>query len=126
LQIKGSDDRIAADSRDRRHVKDAPDFGASAPDATAAAQSAAVTIKGRQAGQCRDLLAIQRSQFRQLRVISSRVCCQWTPETTVLIGREALAAMKQDAALVNVARGEIIDENALVAALDGGKLRGVR
>jgi phosphoglycerate dehydrogenase-like enzyme len=53
------------------------------------------------------------------------VCCQWTPETTGLIGREALAAMKQNAVLVNVARGEIIDENALVAALDGGKLRGV-
>lgn len=53
------------------------------------------------------------------------VCCQWTPETTGLIGREALASMKQDAALVNVARGEIIDENALVAALDDGKLRGV-
>ena len=53
LQIKGSDDRIAADSRHRRHVKDASDLSASAPDATAAAQGAAVTIKGRQAGQCR-------------------------------------------------------------------------
>jgi phosphoglycerate dehydrogenase-like enzyme len=53
------------------------------------------------------------------------VCCQWTPETTGLIGREAFAAMKLDTTLVNVARGEIIDEDALLAALGQGKLRGV-
>ena len=53
------------------------------------------------------------------------VCCQWTPETTRLIGREAFAAMKPGAILVNVARGEIIDEEALIDALAAGKLRGV-
>jgi phosphoglycerate dehydrogenase-like enzyme len=53
------------------------------------------------------------------------VCCQWTPETTKLIGPEAFAAMKPGAILVNVARGEIIDEEALVAALAAGRLRGV-
>ena len=53
------------------------------------------------------------------------VSCQWTPETTKLIGREAFAAMKPGAILVNVARGEIIDEEALIAALAEGKLRGV-
>jgi phosphoglycerate dehydrogenase-like enzyme len=53
------------------------------------------------------------------------VCCQWTPETTRLIGREAFAAMKPGAILVNVARGEIIDEDALIAALAAGRLRGV-
>lgn len=53
------------------------------------------------------------------------VCCQWTPETTGLIGREAFAAMKPGAILVNVARGEIIDEEALIAALAAGRLRGV-
>jgi phosphoglycerate dehydrogenase-like enzyme len=53
------------------------------------------------------------------------VCCQWTPETTGLIGREAFAAIKPGATLVNVARGEIIDEGALIAALDQHKLRGV-
>jgi phosphoglycerate dehydrogenase-like enzyme len=36
------------------------------------------------------------------------VCCQWTPETTNLIGREAFAAMKANTILANVARGEII------------------
>jgi phosphoglycerate dehydrogenase-like enzyme len=53
------------------------------------------------------------------------VCCQWTLETTNLIGPEAFAAMKSGTILVNVARGEIIDEEALVVALDQGKLRGV-
>jgi phosphoglycerate dehydrogenase-like enzyme len=53
------------------------------------------------------------------------VCCQWTPETTRLIGREAFAAMKPGAILVNVARGEIIDEAALIEALAAGRLRGV-
>jgi len=53
------------------------------------------------------------------------VCCQWTPETTKLIGADAFAAMKSGAILVNVARGEIIDEEALIAALAAGKLRGV-
>jgi len=53
------------------------------------------------------------------------ICCQWTPETTKLIGRDALEAMKPGAVLVNVARGEIIDEEALLEALRGGKLRGV-
>jgi phosphoglycerate dehydrogenase-like enzyme len=53
------------------------------------------------------------------------VCCQWTPETTGLIGRGAFGAMKPGAILVNVARGEIIDEEALIAALAAGRLRGV-
>jgi len=53
------------------------------------------------------------------------VCCQWTRETTNLIGPAAFAAMKRGTILVNVARGEIIDEAALIAALQEGKLRGV-
>ena len=53
------------------------------------------------------------------------VCCPWTPETTHLIGREAFAAMPDNAVLVNVARGEIVDEDALLETLDAGRLRGV-
>ena len=52
------------------------------------------------------------------------VCCQWTPATEKLIGSEAFAAMKDGTVLVNIARGEIVDEEALVAALAAGKLRG--
>ena len=53
------------------------------------------------------------------------VCCPWTRETNHLIGAEAFAAMKPGAVLVNIARGEIIDDNALLQALAAGKLRGV-
>jgi phosphoglycerate dehydrogenase-like enzyme len=52
------------------------------------------------------------------------VCCQWTPETTDLIGTEAFAAMKPGAVLVNVARGEIVNEDALVTALAEDRIRG--
>ena len=53
------------------------------------------------------------------------ICCQWTPETDGLFGPEAFAAMKPGAVLANVARGEIIDEEALVVALAADRLRGV-
>ena len=53
------------------------------------------------------------------------LCCQWTEETTGLINAARLGMMKPQAVLVNVARGEIIDEPALAAALARGQLRGV-
>jgi phosphoglycerate dehydrogenase-like enzyme len=53
------------------------------------------------------------------------ICCQWTPETTRLFNKDRFAAMKPGSVLVNVARGEIVDEEALAEALAGGRLRGV-
>lgn len=53
------------------------------------------------------------------------VCCPWTKETTRLIDRSAFAAMKSGTVLVNIARGEIIDEEALLEALTEGRVRGV-
>jgi phosphoglycerate dehydrogenase-like enzyme len=53
------------------------------------------------------------------------ICCQWTPETTRLFNKDRFALMKKGSILVNVARGEIVDEDALVEALDQGRLRGV-
>jgi D-3-phosphoglycerate dehydrogenase / 2-oxoglutarate reductase len=47
-----------------------------------------------------------------------------TPETRGLIGREQIVRMKDGARLVNVARGELVDEDALAEALESGKLAG--
>ena len=52
------------------------------------------------------------------------ICCQWTPETTHLFNAKRFAAMKPGAILVNVARGEIIDEEALANAIEQNHLRG--
>jgi phosphoglycerate dehydrogenase-like enzyme len=52
------------------------------------------------------------------------ICCQWTPETTRLFDAKRFAAMKQGSVLVNVARGEIVDEEALADALARDHLRG--
>ena len=54
---------------------------------------------------------------------SVMLACPKTPETYHLIGREELAAMKETGYLVNVTRGGIIDEDALVDALKMAKLR---
>jgi phosphoglycerate dehydrogenase-like enzyme len=45
-----------------------------------------------------------------------------TSDTHHLIGREAMARMKQTAVLVNTSRGAVVDEGALVDALRGGQL----
>ena len=45
-------------------------------------------------------------------------------ETHHLIGAEALAAMHPHAHLINIARGDIIDEAALIAALQAGRIGG--
>ncbi|MEA2545936.1 MAG: hypothetical protein QOI09_1209 [Chloroflexota bacterium] len=47
-----------------------------------------------------------------------------TPETEDMIDAEALAAMKSSAWLINVARGRLIDERALLNALRDGQIGG--
>jgi phosphoglycerate dehydrogenase-like enzyme len=47
-----------------------------------------------------------------------------TPETKRLIGRREVSAMKRGALLVNVARGKLIDDDAVVDALREGRLGG--
>ncbi len=48
-----------------------------------------------------------------------------TPETRGLIGRQALAGIRRGAILINTARGDIVDEPAVIAALEEGRLGGV-
>jgi phosphoglycerate dehydrogenase-like enzyme len=46
------------------------------------------------------------------------------PETEGLIGKEELALIKEGAYLINTARGGVIDETALLTALESGRLAG--
>ena len=52
------------------------------------------------------------------------ICCQLTAETEGLINRAAIAATKPGAVVINVARGEIIDETALLEGLANGRIGG--
>jgi len=47
-----------------------------------------------------------------------------TPETKSLIGAAEFAAMKPSAIILNVGRGPVIDEPAMLAALQSGQIRG--
>ncbi len=50
--------------------------------------------------------------------------CPATPATHHLIAAAQLAQLRPDAILVNAARGDVVDEEALVAALEAGQLGG--
>jgi D-2-hydroxyacid dehydrogenase (NADP+) len=50
--------------------------------------------------------------------------CPLTPQTEGLINAQALARMKPSAYLINVARGKVVDEAAMIAALNEGRIAG--
>ena len=52
------------------------------------------------------------------------VHCTLTDETANMFSHEQFAAMKDGAYFINTARGEIVDEDALLDALESGKLSG--
>ena len=49
--------------------------------------------------------------------------CPLTPETDQLINAETIKKMKHGAILINTSRGQLIDEAALTAALESGKIK---
>lgn len=50
--------------------------------------------------------------------------CPATPETHQLMDARRIALMKRDAYFINTARGELVDEPALIAALEDGRIGG--
>jgi len=75
----------------------------------------AVDVLARQVGSLRELM-------READVVV--VAVPGGAETLGLIGVAELAAMKATGFLVNVARGDVVDEDALVAALEAGRIAG--
>lgn len=73
-----------------------------------------------------ELEAIHWDSLDQMlaRVDIVSVNCPYTPATYHLLSTRRLALMKPEAVIINTARGEIIDEDALIKALDLGKLAG--
>jgi phosphoglycerate dehydrogenase-like enzyme len=53
------------------------------------------------------------------------LCAPSTPETVGMLGAEQLALLGPQAVLINISRGTIVDEPALIEALRGGRLAGV-
>jgi D-2-hydroxyacid dehydrogenase (NADP+) len=51
-------------------------------------------------------------------------CCPSTPKSRGMIGAEQFSQMKQGAYLLNVARGKLVKTDALLAALESGKIAG--
>ena len=78
----------------------------------------------------RDALSLPAGiQFRTLDDLVSEsdviaICCPLTPETRGMIDARRIALMKPGAVIVNVARGPIIDDDALIAALRDQKIGG--
>ncbi len=72
-----------------------------------------------------DMCGARQVSFDTLLAESDAVSlhCPLTPQTVRLMGRDAIARMKNGAVLINTARGELVDEDALYDALTVGKLR---
>jgi phosphoglycerate dehydrogenase-like enzyme len=52
------------------------------------------------------------------------LACPLTPETHLLIDKAEVEALKPGAVVVNIARGQVINEPSLVEALQSGRVRG--
>jgi phosphoglycerate dehydrogenase-like enzyme len=71
-------------------------------------------------------LGIEYATLDELLTRSDVVClmASLTPETRRMIGARELGLMKRSSFLINIARGELVDQEALVEALRGGRIAG--
>ena len=70
-----------------------------------------------------------RARFVELDVLFTQsdivsINCPHTAETHHLVDAHRLSQMRSDAYLVNTSRGEVLDENALIEALESGRIAG--
>lgn len=73
--------------------------------------------------------ALDYEYFNKLEELAERsdfliVACPGGSSTKHLINAEVLTALGKDGTLINIARGSVVDETALVAALKAGSIRG--
>ncbi|TDX27586.1 phosphogluconate 2-dehydrogenase [Modicisalibacter xianhensis] len=71
-------------------------------------------------------LGARRCEMEELLERADFVCVTvpLTAETTHLFGAEQFARMKSSAIFINIARGKVVDEPALIQALNDGQIRG--
>ena len=83
-----------------------------------------VSRRGRPIPHCERV--VPHTQFREVLPEADALvlALPLTEETFHLLGRDELARMKPGAVVVNIARGGLIDEPALIAALQQGRLAG--
>jgi D-2-hydroxyacid dehydrogenase (NADP+) len=65
-----------------------------------------------------DILKVSREVDFLIIVVPS------TSQTYKMVGADVLSSMKRSAFIINLARGEIVDEEALISALESGKIAG--
>ena len=68
------------------------------------------------------------SYFDDLKALAAEsdfliVACPGGPETVKLVDAEVLAALGSEGTLINIARGSVVDEKALIVALEAGTIR---
>lgn len=68
-----------------------------------------------------EMCASVEDVFRRADIVSVHLALK--PDTRKLVNAERLALMKPNAILINTARGEVVDQTALLSALKSGKLR---
>jgi phosphoglycerate dehydrogenase-like enzyme len=81
----------------------------------------------KKAGRARNVdLLLPQSRVKEMLAASDyvAVCLPLTPETRHIIGEAELKAMKPTAYIINIGRGNVIDEAALLRALDEKRIAG--